>query len=285
MVPRRQAAQIVDSVLSGAAPWLELSAETSLAYGMFGGHSPFANWTGDDPSNWEHFPTPDSLFLTNELGDAIRQWVTDLSLFLREEDERGLPARPSTVAIDLTRRGLGLCELIREEIPYYYVTPTFLKIMHNATREAVNHSASEVHSFRKVDGRERCTNPPSIEFFPFKPSARPYGETTLSGLVKKVAKRLHLPPPMLDKDYWDRLDDWQIEFADNHLGFPDQRGGTPKWKPGFDRLRWLVDGLSFQQEASVRSPDARLHCIAAGVALSKDEWDTFMNAYSGRSLG
>lgn len=43
---------IVESILSGAAPWLQLSSETTLEYAFFGGNSPFANWVGDDPYAW-----------------------------------------------------------------------------------------------------------------------------------------------------------------------------------------------------------------------------------------
>ena len=249
---------------------------------MFGGNSPFAIWYGSDPREWENFPTPDSLFLTKELGAELRLWVRELHLFLESQGGGMHFGRPCSESMDLSKRGLALCESIREEVPYYYVNPVFLNSMPSDTRKDLDSFPITTRAYRRLDDKGQPHNPPTIEFFPFDHSVSPYGQNTLSGVVIELARRLRLPNLELGQDFWEKLDRWQIAFADNYLGLPEQRGGKPRWKSGFDRLQWLADGISLQQEASVRSQNVRLNCRAAMVAISKSEWDTLLEDYNSR---
>lgn len=273
---------IMKSVLTGPAPWVELSGESSLKYGLFGGNSPFANWVGDNPREWEHFPTPESLFLSARLGKEIEGWLRVFGRAL-EKLELGSSKGQERSVTSLATEGLALCEEIRRELPYYYVTPTFVEWLPVASMSSVETASRVLAGYRLIDGKQRGEGPPSVDFSPLEGDVVKRRQSRLPDEVVQMVEQLHLTLPDLGREFWDRLEEWQMEFTENYIGFPRHRGGEPRWRPGFDRLRWFADGLLLQQDFSAKSPGLKLNCNAAIVAVSKSEWDTFMKAYSSSS--
>ena len=80
-------------------------------------------------------------------------------------------------------------------------------------------------------------------------------------------------------DIWDKLDAWQFQYNENFIGLPEQRGQTPRWRRGFDRLGWMAEGLALQYESYTALEGVHLSCGAAYLAISKDEWDSMLAAY------
>ncbi|MFN3338103.1 MAG: hypothetical protein ACK40Z_00255, partial [Dietzia sp.] len=157
---------IVESILSGAPPSLSLSSETTLEYAFFGGYSPFANWVGNDPKEWELIPTPESLFLTRDLGEKIRTWVDELDR-CQEAEYRGLPAVDDSELVEVALEGLTICELIRDEIPYYYVDPSFLETLPQPVKARVEDRILDWRGRRKIDGKRKVVDRQAMTFQPF----------------------------------------------------------------------------------------------------------------------
>ncbi|PAY24112.1 hypothetical protein CEY15_05070 [Dietzia natronolimnaea] len=173
---------IVGSILSGAAPWLQLSSETTLEYAFFGGDSPFANWVGQDPYAWEAWPTPESLFLTHDLGERIRTWVREFAR-CAHVDCCGLPAVGGSTFVDTALEGLRLADLIRSELPYYYVEATFFDSVPQAVIDRLDAEVPDRSGYRKLDGRTDVIDWQAMLFQPFGSSQMPPELSTMSAAI------------------------------------------------------------------------------------------------------
>lgn len=269
---------IVESILSGAAPWLELSSETTLTYACFGGNSPFANWVGDNPAEWDSWPTSESLFLTADLGEKIRTWVRALDR-CQMAGHRGRPAVDDSEFVAVALEGLDLCERIREQIPYYYVEPDFFKTLPGTVKDRVEDQFADWRGYRKLDGNKDMIDRHAMPFQPYGSSQMPPELSALSAAIKAFAGRYGGNVVDPDSEIWDKLDAWQLQYQQNFLGLPEQRGSVPRWRAGFDRLGRMAEGLALQQESSDALSRVRLSCGAAHLAVSKDEWDLLLRAY------
>lgn len=269
---------VVESILSGAAPWLRLSSETTLEYAFFGGNSPFANWVGDDPYAWEAWPTSESLFLTNDLGEKIQHWVREFDRCAYAE-RRGLPATDESEFAQVAREGLRLADLIRNELPYYYVGATFFDSVPQTVMDRVDAEVPDRSGYRKLDGRRDVIDWKAMLFQPFGSSQMPPELSTLSAVIKANVERYGGHVVDSAGDIWHKLDAWQVQYSENFVGLPIERGEPPRWQPGFDRLGWIAEGLALQHEAGTVVEDTHLTCGAAYLAISKDEWDSMLAAY------
>ncbi|MDX2358363.1 hypothetical protein [Dietzia sp. PP-33] len=274
---------IVESILSGAAPWLQLSSETTLEYAFFGGHSPFANWVGDDWRQWEDWPTSESLFLTNELGRRIRSWVRDFDR-CAYPGEHGLPETDASEFAQVALDGLKLVELIRDEIPYYFVEATFLDSVPRAVIDCIDHEAPDQRGYRKLDGTSELVDRRHMTFRPFDSRKAPPERSKMSTAIKADLGRYGGSVREPHEEFWAKLDAWQAQWEENFVGLPKFRGGTPQWRPGFDRLGWITQGLELQHESRSAIQGTRLSCGAAHLAISKDEWDSLLDEYLANHL-
>ena len=276
---------IVESILSGAAPWLQLSSETTLEYAFFGGNSPFANWVGDDPYAWEAWPTSESLFLTNDLGERIRTWVREFTR-CAHTNCCGLPAVGDSTFVDTALEGLRLADLIRNELPYYYVEATFFDSVPQAVIDRVDAEVPDRSGYRKLDGRTDVIDRKAMPFQPFGSGQMPPELSTLSAAIKANVERYGGHVVDSAGDIWDKLDAWQLQYTENFVGLPMERGEPPRWQPGFDRLGWMAEGLALQREADTVVEGTHLACGAtAYLAISKGEWDAMFVAYLDNHAG
>lgn len=269
---------IVGSILSGAAPWLQLSSETTLTYSFFGGNSPFANWVGDDPGEWEHFPTSDSLFLTEGLGERIRSWAREFDRCAYSE-RRGMPASDESEFAQVVLEGLELAELIRNEIPYYFVEATFFDSVPQTVIERIGDGVPDQLGYRELDGTSRLVDRRHMTFQPYGSQNAPPERAKLSAAIMADLGLHGASVREPAGEFWEKLDAWQTRFEENFLGLPVQRGGTPQWRPEFDRLEWIAEGLALQRESRIAVEGTRLSCAAAYLAISKDEWDGLVHEY------
>lgn len=269
---------IVESLLSGAPPWLQLSSETTLTYAFFGGNSPFANWVGDDPREWEHFPTSESLFLTESLGERIHTWAREFDR-CAYTDRRDEPAVDDPTFVDTVLEGLRLTELIRGELPYYFVVASFVDSVPRSIIEQVDAAVPSRPKDRKLDGRNYAIDRRRMTFQPYESRKAPPGRSSLSTAI--VADLGHYGGSIREPlgEFWQKLDEWQARWEENFLGLPKQRGGTPVWRPGFDRLSWMAEGLALQHESHTALKGVHLSCGAAYLAVSKSEWDVMLANY------
>lgn len=269
---------IVGSILSGAAPWLSLSSETTLEYALFGGNSPFANWVGNELREWELFPTPESLFLTDDLGERIRTWSDELHR-CQEARFSGMPGPDDSEMVEVALEGLTLCGFIRNEIPYYYVGSTFFDALPEPVREQVEDRVPDWRGYRKIDGKRDVFDRQAMPFQPFGSSQMPPELSTMSAAIMANVDRYGGRVVDPGGDLWAELDAWQARYEDSFLGLPEQRGRTPRWRPGFDRLGWMAEGLALQQKSHNALEGVQLACGAAYLAMSKDEWDSMLAVY------
>lgn len=269
---------IVESLLSGAPPWLQLSSETTLTYALFGGDSPFANWVGDDPWGWEHFPTPESLFLAESLGERLHTWAREFDR-CAYTDRRDEPAVDDSTFVETVREGLRLAELIRDELPYYFVVPSFVDSVPRSIIDHVDAVAPGRSGDRKLDGTNYAIDRHRMTFQPYDSRKAPPGRSSLSTAI--VADLAHYGGTIREPlgEFWEKLDEWQARWEENFLGLPEQRGGAPLWRPGFDRLSWIAEGLALQHESHTALTGVHLSCGAAYLAVSKSEWDAMLANY------
>ncbi|WP_295648430.1 hypothetical protein [uncultured Dietzia sp.] len=211
---------IVESLLAGAAPWLQLSSETTLTYAFFGGNSPFANWVGNDFREWEHFPSPESLFLPSELGERIDAWARDFDR-CAYTGRRGESPVDVPVFAEIVLEGFTLADLIRAEIPYYYVEATFLDSVPRAVLDAVDADLSDREGFRKLDGARDLIDRRGMKFEPFRSDQAPPERSRLSAAITSYlgvyGGRVRQPTP----EFWARLDAWQARWEKNFIGLPE----------------------------------------------------------------
>lgn len=269
---------IVGSILSGAAPWLSLSSETTLEYALFGDDSPFANWVGNEPREWELLPTPESQFLTHDLGERVRTWVREFAR-CAHVDCCGLPAVGGSTFVDTALEGLRLADLIRSELPYYYVEATFFDSVPQAVIDRLDAEVPDRSRFRKIYGKRDVIDRQAMPFQPFGSSQMPPELSTMSAAIMANVDRYGGRVVDPAADVWGDLDAWQARYNENFLGLPDQRGHTRRWRPGFDRLGWMAEGLALQQESHTALEGVHLACGAAYLAVSKDEWDSMLAVY------
>lgn len=266
---------IVESILAGAAPWLHLSSETTLTYALFGGNSPFANWVGHDFREWEHFPTAESLFLSDALGERISAWVRDFDR-CSCTDRRGQPPVDDSVFAEIVLEGFALADLLREELPYYYVEATFLDSVPRSVVDAVDAALADRAGLRKLDGARDPLDRRGMTFQPYGSSQAPPERSRLSVAISADLGMYNGRVREPIGDFWDRLDTWQARWDENFIGLPEQRGGTPRYRRGFDRLDWLAEGLALQNESHAVLEGTHLSCGAAYLAISKAEWDAML---------
>lgn len=62
---------------------------------------------------------------------------------------------------------------IREEIPYYYVGPTFFETLPKSVKERVEDHASDWGGYRKLDGKRGVIDRRAMPFQPFGSSQMP----------------------------------------------------------------------------------------------------------------
>ena len=270
---------IVGSILSGAAPWLQLSSETTLTYGFFGGNSPFANWVGEDPRQWELFPTSESLFLTRNLGAEIRHWVRGFDR-CADAERRGMPATEESEFAQVALHGFELVERIRSELPYYFVEATFVDSVPQAVLDRISDEMPDQLGYRQLDGTSELVDRRHLAFQTYGSKEAPPGRQLLSAAI--MANLGHYGGSVRESagEFWEKLDAWQARWEENFLGLPEHRGGIPRWRRGFDRLQWLADGLALQRESHFAVQGTRLSCAAAHLAISKDEWDSLVHEYA-----
>lgn len=270
---------IVESILAGTAPWLQLSSETTLTYALFGGNSPFANWVGNDMREWELFPTPESLFLSDALGERIDTWARDFDRCAYTEG-RGQPPVDDSVFAEVVLEGFALADLIREALPYYYVEATFLDSVPRSVVDAVDAALPDRVGFRKLDGARDLIDRRGMTFQPYGSRQAPPERSSLSAAISANLGRYNGRVREPVGDFWDKLDSWQVRWDENFIGLSEQRGGTPRYRRGFDRLEWLAEGLALQNESHAVLEGTHLSCGAAYLAISKAEWDAMLTAWS-----
>lgn len=119
----------------------------------------------------------------------------------------------------------------------------------------------------------------AMPFQPFGSSQMPPELTTMSAAIKANLERYGGRAVDPAGDIWNKLDAWHLQYNENFLGLPEQRGQPPRWHPGFDRLGWMAEGLVLQHESYTALEGVHLSCGAAYLAISKDEWDSMLAAY------
>ncbi|MBB1032718.1 hypothetical protein G6027_17990 [Dietzia sp. SLG310A2-38A2] len=191
----------------------------------------------------------------------------------------GLPAVSDSTFVDTALEGLRLADLIRNELPYYYVEATFFDSVPPAVIDRVDAEVPDRSGYRKLDGRTDLIDRKAMPFQPFGSSRMPPELSTLSAAIKANVERYDGHVVDSAGDIWDKLDAWQLQYTENFVGLPMERGEPPRWQPGFDRFGWMAEGLALQHEADTVLEGTHLSCGAAYLAISKDEWDSMLAAY------
>ncbi|MFN3599888.1 MAG: hypothetical protein ACK4UY_00705, partial [Dietzia sp.] len=214
--------------------------------------------------------------------EKIRTWVDELDR-CQEAEYRGLPAVDDSELVEVALEGLTICELIRDEIPYYYVDPSFLETLPQPVKARVEDCILDWRGRRKIDGKRKVVDRQAMTFQPF--GQLPPELPTMSAAIKAILERYSGRAVDPAGDIWRKLDAWHLQYNENFLGLPEKRGQTPRWRPGFDRLGWMAEGLALQQESYTALEGVHLSCGAAYLAIAKDEWDSMVAAYLDNRAG